>query len=219
MQSAGKAAVVEKGLFLRRRGAAQDRVAMRESPEAANDTGMALGVFAELIIAVAARQLKAAFLIRQVFRVHERQIEELALGMRDLPVEAAADCALGDAAGELVGRVRVPVVAKHVARKLVERDDERERAFRGLLPVRQLTRAGGVPEREKAPPDVEIEVRALLEPFVGSGRAPECEHVGRADRGCAGRGAAGHRRSSPELIRSYSAGSTRTNAWRCASLK
>jgi hypothetical protein len=78
MQSASKAAIVEKGLFLRRRGAAQGRVAMREAPEAANDIGVVLGVFTELIIAVAARQLQAAFLVRQVFRVHERQIEELA---------------------------------------------------------------------------------------------------------------------------------------------
>src|SRR5262245_5161749 len=108
MQSAGKAAIVEKGLLLRRRGAAQDRVAMRESPEAANDTGMALGIFAELVIAVAARQLQAAFLVRQIFRVHERQIEELALGMRDLPVEAATDCAPGHAAGKFVGRIRAP---------------------------------------------------------------------------------------------------------------
>src|SRR5207248_11434767 len=76
MQSAGKPAIVEKGLLLRRRGAAQDRVAMRETSEAANDIGMPLGVFAELIIVVAARQLQAAFLVREVFRVHERQIEE-----------------------------------------------------------------------------------------------------------------------------------------------
>jgi len=77
MQSAGKAAIVEKGLLLRRRGAAQNRVAMREPPEAANDTGMTLGILAELVIAVAARQLQAAFLVGKVFRVHERQIEEL----------------------------------------------------------------------------------------------------------------------------------------------
>jgi hypothetical protein len=32
---------------------------------------------AELIIAVAARQLQATFMVREVFRVHERQIEEL----------------------------------------------------------------------------------------------------------------------------------------------
>jgi hypothetical protein len=51
MRSAGKPAVVEKGLLLQRRGAAQDRVAMREASEAANDIGMLLGVFAELIIA------------------------------------------------------------------------------------------------------------------------------------------------------------------------
>jgi hypothetical protein len=69
VRSAGKPAVVEKDLLLRRRGAAEDRVAMREATEAANDIGMSFGVFAELIIAVAARQLQAAFLVRQIFRV------------------------------------------------------------------------------------------------------------------------------------------------------
>jgi hypothetical protein len=122
--------------------------------------------------------------------------------MRDLPVEAAADCALGDAAGKFVSRVRAPVIAKHVARKLVEHDDTRERAFGRLFPVHQFARANGVPEREKAPPDFEIEGLALLEPFIGSGCAPECKHVSWAGRGFVKRGAAGHRRSSPELIRS-----------------
>ena len=77
MRSACKAAGVEEGLLLRPGGAAQRRVAVREPPEAADDVGMSLGVFRELIVAVAARECDAAFLIGDVFRVLERQIEEL----------------------------------------------------------------------------------------------------------------------------------------------
>src|SRR5262249_38791445 len=91
MRSACKAAGVEEGLLLRPGGAAQRRVAVREPPEATDDVGMSLGVFRELIVAVAARERDAAFLIGDVFRVLERQIEELALGMRGLSVEAASD--------------------------------------------------------------------------------------------------------------------------------
>ena len=99
-----------------------------------------------------------------------------------MPVESATDCALGDFAGRFVGRIGASVAAKHVAWKLVERDDEGERAFRRLFPRRQRARAGGVPERAKPPPDVEIEGCALLEPLLRSGRAPERKHLGRADR-------------------------------------
>ncbi len=66
---------------------------------------MSLGVFRELIVAVAARELHAAFLIGEIFRVLERQIEELALGVRDLPVEPASDGAIGDGAGNTVGLI------------------------------------------------------------------------------------------------------------------
>src|SRR5262245_35395008 len=99
---------------------------------------MLLGVFGELVVAVAARELHAAFLIGEIFRVLERQVEELALGMRDLPVEPAPDGAIGDGAGNPVGFISAPVAAEHVARELVEHDEERERTLRRLLPVREL---------------------------------------------------------------------------------
>ena len=133
MRSARKAAGVEEGLLLRPGGAAQDRVAVREPPEAADDVGMSLGVSRELIVAIAARERHAAFLIGEIFRVLEWQIEELALDMRDLSVEPATDGAIGDGAGNTVGLVGAPVAAEHVARELVEHDDERERTLRRLL--------------------------------------------------------------------------------------
>src|SRR5262249_3446268 len=73
MRSAGKSAGIEEGLLVRPGGEAQHRIAMREAPEAADDVGMLLGVFGEFIIAILARQLQAAFLIDEIFRVHKRQ--------------------------------------------------------------------------------------------------------------------------------------------------
>src|SRR6516225_12494851 len=143
MRSARKAAGVEEGLLLRLGGAAQDRVAVREAPEAADDVGMSLDVSRELIVAIAARERHAAFLIGEIFRVLERQIEELALGMRDPPVEPASHGAIGDGAPAPIARVGAPVAAEHVARELVEHDDERQRALRRLLPGRELAVAAG----------------------------------------------------------------------------
>src|SRR5262245_22394489 len=91
LRSSRKAASVEEGLLLRAGGAAQRRVAVREPPEATDDVGMLLGVFRELIVAVAARELHAAFLIGEIFRVLEREIEELALRMRDRSEEHTSE--------------------------------------------------------------------------------------------------------------------------------
>src|SRR5215472_11026487 len=117
MRSARKAAGVEEGLLLRPGGAAQHRVAVREPPEVTDDVGMFLGVCHELIVAVTARELNAAFLIGEIFRVLEREIEELALRMRDLPVEPASDGAIGDGTCNPIGLVGAPVAAEHVARE------------------------------------------------------------------------------------------------------
>ena len=89
-------------MLLRTGGAAQRRVAVRESAEATDDVGMLLGVFRELVVAVAARERDAAFLIGEIFRVLEREVEELAFRVRDLPVEPASDGAIGDGAGNPV---------------------------------------------------------------------------------------------------------------------
>src|SRR5262245_10983138 len=149
MRSARKAAGVEEGLLLRLGGAAQDRVAVREAPEAADDVGMSPGVSRELIVAIAARERHAAFLIGEIFRVLERQIEELALGMRDPPVEPASDGAIGDGARDPIARVGAPVAAEHVARELVEHDDERQRALRRLLQGASLPSRPACQRQEK----------------------------------------------------------------------
>ena len=69
-----------------------------------------------------ARQLEASFLIGENFRVHERHIEELALLLRHLAVEAALESAIGDGAGDRIGSKVRAQSAEHVARKLIEHD-------------------------------------------------------------------------------------------------
>src|SRR5258708_25704129 len=166
MRSARKPGAIEEGLLLPPGGAAQRRVAVRESPEATDDVGVSLGVFRELIVAVAAREREAAFLIGEIFRVLEWQIEELALVMRDVAVEPASDGAIGDGAGSTVGLVGAPVAAERVARELVEHDDERERTLRRLLPGRELAVAPALPEPRNTRRDLGLAGRLLLAPRV-----------------------------------------------------
>src|SRR3954464_11078694 len=66
---------VEIGLLLGRRGAAQNRIAMRKAAEAADDVGMALGIFQIFIVGLPI-QRDAALLIVHVLRMHERQEEK-----------------------------------------------------------------------------------------------------------------------------------------------
>src|SRR4029450_1648907 len=60
-RSAGKAAAVEEGLLVGGGGEDEQRVAVREAAEAADDYGMVLGIFREFMIAIGARQLQASF--------------------------------------------------------------------------------------------------------------------------------------------------------------
>ena len=71
MTSPGEAAASKKGLLLRRSRAAEDRIAMREAAEAADDVGVILGKGQTFLVAGGADQGKTALLIGQIFRVHE----------------------------------------------------------------------------------------------------------------------------------------------------
>src|ERR1043165_3653309 len=136
----GEAAVVEE-LLLRRRGhAAEDRVAMRETAEAANNIGVDLGPFQAIGIARRFVKRQAAFLILHVFRMLERQIEEAAQ-VGEGAVEAVENGAAGDGTCQRIGGESPRLSAKHVARKLVEQDEESERALRACFPFGQV--AGG----------------------------------------------------------------------------
>src|SRR3977135_4102616 len=100
--SAPKSATIEKGLFLRRRRAPQDGIAMRKAPEPADDIGMILGVFQIVRLPTLAEEFDATQLIGQMLRVHERQVEKFQQDRLDPGVGAACDGAAGDLAGQRI---------------------------------------------------------------------------------------------------------------------
>src|SRR5262249_46605213 len=214
-----KAAAVEEGLFLRRGGAAEYRVAVREAAEAADDVGVPLGMFQEFVVAVAACQVDAALLVGEIFRMLERKIEERAQPAPHLRVEAAGEGASGDRARQRIGLVGAGLSAEHVARELIEHDGEGQRALRRLFPLCQRARGCSLVDRRELVRDLGVKRRILLEPLVRPGRAPEREDVLRPnllDRAALVRA---HSRIRPAVMSSWSAASRRTKALRCGSLK
>ena len=132
--SACKAALVEERLFLGRRRAAQDGVAMRETAKAGDNVTVDFGVF-PVFRSAACKGRDAAILICEMLGMHQRQEEELVERRGNLAVEALLDGRIGDAAGLGVRGKRAGIVAEHVSRELVEHDDEGKRAFGRRGPV------------------------------------------------------------------------------------
>src|SRR5262249_28077398 len=141
--------------------------------------------------------------------------------------EAALQRVLGDRAGERIGREGAGAAAEHVAGKLVEHDDKRQRALRRLLPMAQPASRPGLIRGKKGRANDGVECVVLREPLVRSSRLPERNHLlWRAHaRGCAyarrrtGARSVGHTRTSPVWIRSYRSLSSRTKDWLAGSLK
>src|SRR5437660_12643100 len=133
-RSSGEAAGIEEGLLFGHSRAAEHCVAVREPAEAANDAGMLAGILEQILVAERAAERHAPLLVRQVLGMHERQIEELPFRHRTLPVEAARDGAVGNRTRKRVGGKSARLAAEHVARELVEYDDQGKCADRGLLP-------------------------------------------------------------------------------------
>src|SRR5262249_29385037 len=129
-----ESAAVEEGLLFRRRDAAEQLVAVREAAEPADNVRMQLGPFDRIGIAARAVERDAPLLVGNLFGMLQRQIEESALRHREALVEAARDRAPRNLSRERIGREGARAAAEHVAGKLVEHDDEGERALRGLVP-------------------------------------------------------------------------------------
>src|SRR5450756_1769391 len=124
--SAGEAAAVEERLFLRGADAAEHRIAV---PEAADDIGVPFRPFQAVGVVARAIERDRPFLISQLLRMHERQIEKAEqVGKR--AVEAVEDGAAGDGMRQRVTREHARLPAEHVARELIEQDEQRQRALR-----------------------------------------------------------------------------------------
>src|SRR5688572_11175905 len=125
-----RARLFEILLFLRRAAAAEDRVAVGEAAELLDHVAMQDRVAQDLGIgrAALAAKLDRAVLVVEVFAMLERQIEEKALLLvLEMEIEAAVDGPIGDEARLGVGGERTRRAAKHVARELIEAQQQRQR--------------------------------------------------------------------------------------------
>ena len=109
-------------------------------------------------------QGEGAALRGEIFRVLERQVGEAALDGRQQPVELPRDHAARRGERRGIARKRPRRAAKHVARELIEHDDERERSERRLPPALELSARGPLPGGKEPAVDFRIEDLRLPEP-------------------------------------------------------
>src|SRR5262245_51410717 len=164
--SACETATVEERLFLRRCGAAEHGIPMRKAAEATNDIGMQFRPFQIFEISDCFVKGDTPFLIGQIFRVLERKIKEAAHFGRSLAVKTTNNGTRSNSTRKRIGGESPRIAAKHVARKLVEQDEQREGAMRALLPVGQFSGSGRLMGFEKALLDLLIEACLLVVPLV-----------------------------------------------------
>ena len=110
---------------------------------------------------------------------------------------------LVDIKGERIGGEGARRATKHVARELVEHDDEGKNRFGGLFPVAERAGGGGLVGRQETGRDGAVESLVLDEPEIRAGIAPEGENLGR------GRDI-GHRAFIPGMARGLSVSAARS---------
>lgn len=101
---------------------------MRKPAEPLDDGAVAARESQTVDIARQRAQRLAAALVHQVFRVHERQIEKAPQRQGEGAVESPRHREVGERAGVRIGGVGPRLAAKHVAGRLVEKEDQRQRA-------------------------------------------------------------------------------------------
>jgi hypothetical protein len=116
-----EATVFEVPLFLRSHVAPEDRIAVREAAEAANDVAMTERV-REVGLPKMPRQRHGTLLICQILGMGERQIEELGQLVIDGTIIAGLDGGIGDEPCMAVGGVSASRAAERIARELMEQD-------------------------------------------------------------------------------------------------
>ena len=82
----------------------------------------------------AREQLDAAQLVGELLRMHERHVEEIPQAGSIRASAPRSMARRGDLARERIAGIGPDIAAKHVAGKLVEHDDERQRAVIACFP-------------------------------------------------------------------------------------
>ena len=152
---------------------------MGEAPEARDDRVVLLGVLherrgvARILRRGAGRERveegQRALLLRRRLGVLEGEVEEGAGEPGHRAVVTAGDGAVGDAPRDGVGGEGPRAVAVHVARELVEQDDQREGLAGALLPREELVGRGRRDEVAEALGELAVEGRVDREPALLEG--------------------------------------------------
>jgi hypothetical protein len=106
-------------------------------------------------------QRDGPLLVRQIFAVHERHVDEHALDWEKVLVKTSLDEMIGDFAGERVSGEGAGVTTKHVAWELVKKQDECQATARRLPPIHELPPCGKLIVGRKAGFDLLIELLSL----------------------------------------------------------
>src|SRR5712691_13246337 len=170
-------AIVEKGDFLGRRHPRENFVPVRKASEALDRVVMQLRPANQFLVLRRHEKLEAGFLIGEVLAVLEGEIKERLLGQFDFAVEAAFACPSRHGQRDRIGRECARGTSKHVAWKLVEHDDERERALRLLFPACELAEFGGLMRDEEFFQYPMVKFRVGFEPALRPRLPPERKHL------------------------------------------
>lgn len=116
---------------------------MREAAKAGDDAMMMLGpAVVGLAVHSGLEQFDLAVLVREILRMLERQVEKPADVALDLQVVPGLQRPIGDHPRQRIGGEGVARAPEHIARILVEQDQQGQRAFRRLRPVIQFAPRG-----------------------------------------------------------------------------
>lgn len=109
--------------------------------------------------------------------MHERHVDEGAQQWRRDAIEAPRYRLVGDAKRHGVARKGARRSAPDIARELVEKENERQRAFRFAAPFIKRARHRRIRRMREAARDQRVEIGVFSEPSAATGLAPEGDDI------------------------------------------
>src|SRR5215472_3125433 len=157
--------------FLGGRFPAENFIAVRKAAEPLDDLDIGASVTAQRTATVAlalraVEQSHRAALVGEVLAMVKRHVEKPPPRLGNQPVEPAGERPVGGGTRDRVGGVGARLVAKDVARDLVEQQHQGERALGQRFPRPQLAGRTGFVIGEKSRAQGGVEFRSALEPDV-----------------------------------------------------
>jgi len=132
---------------------------MRKSTETPDQLAMVAGKMRVGFQPGGFKQVYRPILVLQILTVHQWHVQKGQLLAGKLPVETPVDGMQRHFYRLRLRGKRDGLTAKHVERKLVEQDGQRQASLSGLHPGRQLSASGLLPDRPETFPDLCVQVR------------------------------------------------------------